>query len=496
MVERITQNVRVALFGRMIAASPGSFGTKTPGDQIALLTRDADKVEYLIYTGPLTIGADLVSALVYAVFLTILSWKLTLCALLIVPLIFGVARHVVPRLRRASLLARGQESRWISLLEERLGAVSLIRAFATQDREVDYFDARNTRSRLAELRAVRIHAAMSLMVGLIAAVGGLAVIVLGAFEIQNGAISVGAIVAFLGTVGSLYTPIRDLAGAAGRLERTAVSGQRIADILDTRSLVREAPHAVTLQDCKGKLEFRNVSFAYPGGPAVLGGVSLTLHPGETLAVVGASGGGKSTLVRLALRLHDPDNGAVLIDDVDVRDLTLASVAAPVVPVFQEAYLLHGSIADNLGYGTKDPSPETLRDIATACHVDDFARVAPKGYMTRVGPRGSLLSGSERQRIALARALMRNAPILILDEATASVDSETEDLMQEAILRYAGRRTILLVAHRLPSVIKADRVVVLDRGRIVETGTPAQLLARDGRYRKLFAPQLAQARNVA
>ncbi len=496
VVARVVQNIRVDLYRRMITLSPGSLGGRSPGDLLTHLTRDTDRVEYLVYTGQLAIFSDGISALCFVGFLFLLSWKLTVCALLAAPLLFLVSTRLAPRVRRASLIARRQDSNWMSVAEERLDALPLLHAFASHDRETEYFLACNDRSRRAELRAVKIQAAMSFWIEMLAALGCLAVLAVGAVDIRSGAMTIGTLVAFFGSIGSLYAPVRGLANVAGRLQRAAAAGQRVAGILDTPSLVSERPLTRELRYPKGKLEFINVRFAYPGGQEVLRGVTLSVEAGETVAVVGTSGSGKSTLVRLALRLYDPVDGTVLVDGIDLRDVKLSSLARAVAPVFQEPYILRGSIAHNIRYGWPEVPKFRMRAVAGACHIEEFATAARGNFATEVGSRGTLLSGGQRQRIALARALLRDSPILLLDEATASVDSETEELMQEAITRYAGRRTMLIVAHRLSSVLRADRVVVLHDGLIVESGPPSVLLSANGRCRDLFAPQLAHVRKSA
>lgn len=498
VVARVVQNIRTDLFRRMITVSPGSLGARSPGDLLTHLTGDTDRVEYLVFTGPLAIFSDGAAALFFIAFLFLLSWKLTLCALIVAPFVFVTSARFAPRVRRASLIARRQESNWMSVAEERLGALPLLHAFASHGRETNYFRVRNDRSRRAELRAVRLKAAMSFWIEMLAALGTLAVLAIGTADIKSGNLTVGTLVAFFGSIGSLYSPVRSLANIAGRLQRAAAAGQRLASILDTPSLVKESPFARELRQPKGKLEFVDVSFAYPHsrGEDVLRGVTLAVEPGETVALVGASGSGKSTLVRLALRLYDPSGGEVLLDGIDLRELKLSSLAAAMAPVFQEPYVLRGSIADNLRYGCPETSEIKMRAIARACHVEEFATAARGSFAAQVGPHGTSLSGGQRQRIALARALLRDAPIVLLDEATASVDSETEELMQDAITRFAGQRTMLVVAHRLSSVVRADRVVVLHGGSVIESGTPSALLAANSRCRDLFAAQLAQIRNAA
>ncbi len=493
VIECIVQNMRVDLFKKLVSLSPGSLGERTPGDQLTLLTGDADRVEYLVYTGLLSIISNIFTVVFFVGVLVMLSWKLTLCALVVGPFLFLISAWFAPRIRKISLQARHEESNWISVVEECLGSLPLLHAFSSRQREAEHFDDCNTKARQAELHAVKLQSSMSLLIETAVGIGGLTVLVLGATEIQKGNLSVGTLIAFLGSVGSLYGPISSLAKVRGRFERAAAAGERLAAVFDTRSQVAEATDAKELAANCGKLEIRDVSFGYAPDSPVLKGVSLTVEPGETVAIVGSSGGGKSTLVRLALRMHDPDEGAVLIDGVDIRTVTLQSLARAIAPVFQESYLINGSIESNLRYGDTEVSAQVLKEISLACHVDPFAMATRSGYASSVGPLGNLLSGGQRQRIALARALIRNAPIVILDEATASVDSETEKFMQDAISRFAGTRTMLIVAHRLSSVLQADRVIVLDNGRIVQTGSPSDLLAKKGRCSELFAPQLAEMR---
>ncbi len=492
--ERVVQDVRTELYRHLLSLSPGSLRTRKVGDLLAHLAGDVERVETLIYTAPLGLVADAAAALFFTGFLLLLSWKLTLLALLVVPMLVIAILRYAPRVKRAARITRRQASAWLSLAEETLGAGPLIHAFDAREYETARFTRRVDAARRAELRAVAVQAWLAVLVEGIAALGGLLVLAVGAAEIQRGAMTLGAVVAFIGSVGSLYEPIRGLGKASARFQRAAAGAQRVAVLLDTPSAVQERASATPLAAVRGQVEFRRVSFGYPDGPEVLHGVSLVIEPGEMIAVVGPTGSGKSTLMRLLLRLYDPVEGAVLIDGVDVRDVTLASLRQAIRVVLQEPYIFQGSVADNIRYGRRDASDDSVVTVSAAACVHGFVSVYRGGYATQVGPRGEHLSGGQRQRLALARALLRASPILILDEATASVDGETEELIQDAMDRLAGSRTIVVIAHRLSTVRRARRVIVLDEGRVIEDGTPQTLLREGTRFHELFAGQLTLARN--
>jgi ABC-type multidrug transport system fused ATPase/permease subunit len=486
---QIIQDVRIDLYRHVISVSPGSLGKHGVGDLLTHLAGDVERIEFLIYTGPLVVFADMVSALFFVCFLFFLSWKLTLSALLAIPLLVLLSLRLAPRLRRAGKIARREATAWMSLSEERLGAVPIVHGFGAYAFETQAFASRCARARQAELRTVAIQAWLMLLIEVVSSFGGLVVLGVGAYEINYGGMTLGSLIAFLGSIGSLYGPVRGLVKAAGRFQLSAAGAQRVADLLDAPSLVTERSSAKPLPRIRGSVEFRDVDFTYPRGPEVLTGISFRIEPGETVAVVGPSGSGKSTMVQLALRLYDPSAGAIFLDGADLRDVTIESLRRAIAPVFQEPYIFRGSIIENIRYGRSNVPDDRVAAIARVAHADHFIDALRSGYAAPVGPRGTWLSGGERQRLALARALLREAPILLLDEATASVDSETEELIQEAIGCFTGQRTILVVAHRLSSVRRANRVIVLDRGRIVESGTPEVLLQSDTRCRDLFAAQL-------
>jgi ABC-type multidrug transport system fused ATPase/permease subunit len=487
--EQLNQNIRVDLYRHAISVSPGTLRSYSVGDILGRIYTDVERVGYLIYSGPLGVIFNAFAAAFYIGFLLLLSWPLTLCALLVTPPLALLSYRLSPRARRAAKISRHKTTAWFSRAEERLGAIAVVQAFGAQLAETAAFAARCTAARRASLQGVAIQAWVTLLIEATGAIGGLLVLGVGVYESYQGSLTIGALIAFLGSVGSLYSPVSSLARASNRFQRAAVGVQRVAALFDTPSQVIERPAARALGRIRGSLEFSDVRFAYPDGPEVLHGISFGIEPGETVAVVGANGSGKSTLIQLALRLYDPSHGAISIDGADIRDVTLDSLRRAVTVVLQEPGILRGTINDNIRYGRPEASDDASTAAARAAHVHSFATISDRGYAAPVGPQGSWLSGGQRQRLALARALLRDAPILLLDEATDSVDSESEDLIQDALARFAGKRTILLVSHRLASLRRADRVIVLEQGRIIEIGRLAILQRTNTRFRDLFSAQI-------
>lgn len=489
VTEQIAQNVRVSLYRHAMGLSPGSLSKFSTGDLLTRLSGDAERVEFLIYNGFLGLCADVIGVAVFAGVLLALSWKLTLCTLLIAPVVALVSLKLAPTIRRASHVARRYGGAWTTLAEERLGAIAMVQASGAEAFEAAAFERRCTTARRAEIRAVSTQAWSSAMIESVAVFGGLTVILVGAMEIHSGNLTVGTLIAFLGSVGSLYGPIGGIAKAPGRFQRAAARAQRVIDFLDTPSDIFERPGARPLPISKGHLEFRGVSFGYSPNRQVLDRVDLKIEPGETVAIVGPSGSGKSSLIKLALRLYDPWSGSVRIDGHDLRDLTIKSARQAMAVVMQEPHLFRGSIADNIRYERDLAGRAQLVEAGRSASVSDIAAALPGGYDSPVGPSGAWLSGGQRQRISLARALLRESPILMLDEATGAIDSETEETIQDAIGRLAGHRTVLIVGHRLSSIQRADRIVVLENGCVVESGSPSVLLRTNSRCRQLFAAQL-------
>ncbi len=489
ITEQVALNIRSAVYDRLISVSPSSISRFNIGALLNHLSADASRAETLIYSGPFSAFANALAAVVFTVTLLVLSPALTLCTLCVAPVLAFIAVRFSKRMRRTARINRRRTSAWMSLAEERLAATPLIQIFTAERSEGALFRSRLGIARRAALGAARQQATLSTVTEIVGFLGGLVVLALGAEEIHRGALTVGGMIAFLGSAGSLYSPIRSLARYRGRFERAAASAERVLQLLDLPSAVVESPTARPLRPGPGAVEFRDVHFSYRQGQPVLDGMSLTIEPGETVAIVGPSGAGKSTLARLLVRLQDPSFGSVLVDGEDIRDVTLESLRHRVCVVLQEPHLFRGSIRQQVRYGAPEADDEEVAAAIKAAHAHGFVGALPGRLFARLGPRGSGLSGGQQQRLSIARGLLREAPVLFLDEATSAVDSEAEELIQEAIQRRRGDRTLIIVSHRLSSVRHADRLVLLEHGRVVESGAPEALLASSTRCGELFASQL-------
>lgn len=418
-----------------------------------------------------------------------LNWRLTVFALAVSPLIVGLIRVTSRLFRRYSTRIQSSMGDVTRVAKESLESQRMIKVFNAQAQQVQAFELVNERNRASFMKLVTVKAVSNPVVQLIAALGLAAVMYVAIRDVMAEGLSVGQFTSFLTALLLITAPLRRLVGVVGPLQQGIAAGQSVFEILDTA--VEDAGGATPIERARGEIEFRGVSFTYDAEKgSVLRGITMKIAPGETIAIVGRSGSGKSTLISLLPRFHDPDSGAVLLDGLDLREYRLHDLRNQLSLVSQEVMLVDDTIRNNIAFSVPGADPGAVERAARAAHVLDFAKELPGGLDTPIGERGALLSGGQRQRVAIARALLKNAPVLILDEATSALDAESERAIQAALSELLHNRTTLVIAHRLSTIERADRIIVLDDGRIVESGTHAGLLAAGGVYAALHRMQFS------
>jgi subfamily B ATP-binding cassette protein MsbA len=427
--------------------------------------------------------------LLVLVYVFSLHFRLACAVLLVTPLLVWPIVGNFRKLRRSAFAARERIGDMGAILGETVRGHRLIQTYAMEDFEAERFRRVNRRYFDATRASIRLQALNSPLMEILAGIGLAFVFVYAAGQIRQGLMTVGGLLSFLSAILMLYKPLKDVTRTNIVLQVALASASRLFEVLDAENEIRERPGARALARFANEIRYEGVSFTYAGsGEPALSGIDLTIRRGETVAIVGPSGAGKTTLVNLLPRLYDPTAGRIAFDGADLRDATLASLRRQVGLVTQETILFDTTVAENIAYGEASPSPERLRAAARAAVADEFIEQLPQGYETPVGEGASRLSGGQRQRLAIARAIYKDAPILILDEATSQLDTESEALIARALANLMQGRTTLVIAHRLSTVRRADRIVVLEAGRIREEGTHQHLLTLPGLYRRLHEMQ--------
>lgn len=491
VAEHIGSDLRTVTFEHLMGLSLEYYGGKRTGDLMARIGSESDRICQFLSVQVLDFATDMLMITMTAVILFSISPWLALVTLLPLPFIAWMIQLVRDRLRNGFEKADRIWSEISNVLADTIPGVRVVKAFAQESRETQRFRAANAINLAVNDRVNRIWSLFSPTVTLLTEVGLLVVWAFGIWQVSQDQITVGVLTAFLAYISRFYTRLDSMSRIVSTTQRAAAGAKRLFDILDHVSSVPEPANPVRLPEVKGRIELRDVAFRY-GNRSVLRGVDLVIEPGEMIGLVGHSGSGKTTLVNLICRFYDVTEGAIRLDGADIRQLAVADYRRNIGLVLQEPFLFFGTIADNIAYGKPDATRSEVIAAARAAHAHEFILRLPQGYDSLVGERGQGLSGGERQRISIARALLIDPRILMLDEATSSVDTETEKEIQKALDNLVRGRTTIAIAHRLSTLRKADRLVVMDRGRIVEVGNHDELMAREGAYYRLYQ---AQARNV-
>lgn len=494
--QRILARLRSDIFAQVQSLPVAFFDKQSAGDLMSRLVSDTDVIGAFLSQALVQTVGSLVGLVAIVVLMLLTSWELALATFVVLPVLWWVTRYFSNRARERYREARAAVGEVSSNLQEDISGVREAQAFSRTDANIARFNQANAASRQANVSAVAVTSALTPAVDVLSTVATAIVAGLGGWMAVEGYISAGVVVAFLGWVSNLFRPIQMLSAAWTQAQAALAASERVFELLDEVPTVTDRPGAPALPPIEGRVVFEGVSFGYEPGQPVLQDIDFVVEPGMTVALVGPTGAGKTTIVQLLQRNYDVTTGRVLVDGQDVRDVAQASLRRQLGVVPQEAFLFSGSIRDNIAFGRPTATEEEVVAAATAVGADGFIAGLPEGYATLLGERGGRLSAGQRQLVALARAALVDPRLLILDEATARVDTRTERIIQAGLDRLLAGRTSLVIAHRLATIRNADLVLVLVGGRIVERGSHAELLALSGAYADLYQSQFGAAGELA
>ena len=488
IAQKIVVDVRDAIYRKLQKLPISYFEKRQTGTVMSYVTNDvaamqaglADHVIDMITEGVILIGSFAMMCW--------LHWKLTVLTLIIVPLV-GYTMNIFGRkLKKTSFTMQERVADITSLLQEALTAIRVIRSFVREDHEIDRFAGQNHANFIAQMKNAKLMAMLAPVVEFLAAISVALILWYGGMEVIDGNLTAGALIAFLVYAVNLSNPIKRLSRVYGNIQKAVAAAERVFDVLDTDEEIKDSADAKQLPPVKGNVKLNDVKFSYVEGELAIKGITMEAQPGQMVAIVGASGSGKSTIANLIPRFYDIQSGSIEIDGHDIRSVTQESLRKQIGIVPQETVLFNGTVYDNIRYGNLEATDDEIIAAAKAANAHEFISQMTDGYDTQIGERGALLSGGQRQRIAIARAILKDPQILILDEATSALDTESEKIVQEALDKLLIGRTSFVIAHRLSTIVRADVIIVMERGVIVERGTHEELLALGGIYSKLHQMQ--------
>ncbi|MBR0325265.1 MAG: ABC transporter ATP-binding protein [Selenomonadales bacterium] len=488
IAQKVVIDVRGAIYRKLQKLTISYFEKRQTGTVMSYVTNDvaamqaglADHIIDMITEGFILIGSFAMMCW--------LHWKLTLLTLIIVPLV-GYTMNIFGRkLKKTSFTMQERVAEITSLLQEALTAIRVIRSFVREDYEIDRFGHQNHANFIAQMKNAKLMAMLAPVVEFLAAISVTLILWYGGMEVIDGNLTAGALIAFLVYAVNLANPIKRLSRVYGNIQKAIAAAERVFAVLDTEEEIQDAPDAKEMPIVKGNVKLTDVKFSYVEGELAIKGISMEAQPGQMVAIVGASGSGKSTITNLIPRFYDIQSGSIEIDGYDIRSVTQQSLRKQIGIVPQETVLFNGTVYENIRYGNLEATEEQIIAAAKAANAHEFITQMTNGYETQIGERGALLSGGQRQRIAIARAILKNPQILILDEATSALDTESEKIVQDALDKLLIGRTSIVIAHRLSTIVRADVIIVMERGVIVERGTHEELLAKGGIYSKLHQMQ--------